>query len=39
MHVKKIILMTIISLPFLVTAQQNKSQEKKQKAAEKKAKI
>lgn len=39
MHVKKIILMTIISLPFLVTAQQNKSQEKKQKAADKKAKV
>jgi hypothetical protein len=31
--------MTMICLPFLVAAQQNKAQEKQQKAAEKKAKI
>jgi hypothetical protein len=31
--------MTMICLPFFVAAQQNKAQEKKQKAAEKKAKI
>lgn len=39
MHVKKIILMTIISLPLWATAQQTKAQVKKQKVAEKKAKI
>ncbi|MBC7722052.1 MAG: hypothetical protein H7068_08515, partial [Pedobacter sp.] len=36
---KKIIIMTIISLPLLVAAQQNKSQSRKEKATERKEKV
>ena len=39
MHVKKIIIMTIISLPLLVAAQQNKSQSRKEKATERREKV
>lgn len=39
MHVKKIIVLTIFSLPIWAIAQQNGALEKKQKAAEKKAKV
>ena len=39
MHVKKIIIIAIISLPMMVSAQQPKSQSKKEKIAERKEKV